>query len=82
MDFIEKIFKKTGWISILVSLVFAVLGAILVWKPEETIKVISYTLGVIFIVVIYRVLAVRHAINHPPARLIDCINTIIILRKQ
>lgn len=46
---IEKIFKKSGWISILESVVFAILGAILIWKPEGTVTVISYILGTIFI---------------------------------
>ena len=27
MEYIEKIFKKTGWISILESVIFAILGA-------------------------------------------------------
>lgn len=51
METIEKIFKKTGWISILTSIIFAVLGGILIWKPNETIKVISYILGSIFIII-------------------------------
>lgn len=51
MEYIEKVFKKSGWISILESVIFAILGAILVWKPEETVTVISYILGVIFIIV-------------------------------
>lgn len=51
MDYIQKIFKKTGWISICESLVFAILGVILIWKPTETVKVISYALGIIFILI-------------------------------
>lgn len=51
MKSIEKIFKKTGWVSILESIIFAVLGVIMIWKPEETLKTISYILGIIFIVV-------------------------------
>jgi len=50
MNYVEKIFKKTGWISILESVIFAILGAVLIWNPEGTIKFISYTLGIIFIV--------------------------------
>ncbi|MBR1802383.1 MAG: DUF308 domain-containing protein [Clostridia bacterium] len=49
-EYLEKIFKKTGWFSILESVIFAILGAILIWKPEGTVKVISYILGIIFIV--------------------------------
>ncbi len=51
MEYIEKIFKKTGWISILESIIFAILGIIVIWKPEGTVKAISYILGVIFVVV-------------------------------
>jgi len=51
MEYIEKMFKKSGWISILESIVFAILGAILVCKPEGTVKMISYILGAIFIIV-------------------------------
>lgn len=57
MEYIEKIFKKTGWISILESIIFAILGAIVIWKPEGTVKVISYILGIIFIVIgIYKII--------------------------
>ena len=42
MEYIEKIFKKTGWISILESVIFAILGAIVIWKPEGTVKAISF----------------------------------------
>lgn len=51
MEYIEKIFKKTGWISILESIIFAILGIILINNPEETVKLVSYTLGAIFIII-------------------------------
>lgn len=47
----EKFFKKTGLISILESIVFIILGMILVWKADLAIKVISYIIGTIFIVI-------------------------------
>ncbi len=50
MNYMKKMLRKTGWISILESLVFTILGAILVWKPEETVKVISIILGALFII--------------------------------
>ena len=53
MEYIEKIFKKTGWISILESVIFAILGAIVIWKPEGTVKAISFILGIIFIIVLF-----------------------------
>ena len=45
----EKILKKSGWISILESIVFAILGIILINKPEETVKFVAIALGAIFI---------------------------------
>ena len=51
MENIEKIFKKTGWASILTSVVFAILGLILAFYPGTTLKVISCILGIIFIVI-------------------------------
>lgn len=58
MGYIEKLFKKTGWISILESILFAILGAILIWKPEGTLQVISCILGIIFIAIgIYKILS-------------------------
>lgn len=57
MEYIEKIFKRSGWISILESVVLAILGAILIWKPAEMVKLVSCILGVIFIGVgIYKVI--------------------------
>lgn len=57
MEYIEKIFKKSGWISILESVIFAILGAILIWKPEGTVKVVSWILGLIFIIIgVYKII--------------------------
>lgn len=57
MEYIEKIFKKSGWISIIESLIFAILGIILVCQPEGTVKVIACILGSIFILVgIYKII--------------------------
>ena len=50
MNYIEKILKKTGWVSIVEAVIFAVLGVILIWKPDETLNFISLVLGLIFIV--------------------------------
>ena len=51
MNYLEKIFKKTGWLSILISLVFALIGGILIWKPNEIITILSYILGTILIII-------------------------------
>ncbi len=50
MDYLEKILKKTGFISIIESLVFIAIGLFLFWKSELALKVISYVLGSIFII--------------------------------
>lgn len=49
MEYIQKLLKKTGWISILTSVIFALLGLILICKPEETVTVIAYIIGISFI---------------------------------
>lgn len=57
VEYIQKILKKTGYISILESILFAILGIILIVRPEETIKVISYILGACFILIgIYKII--------------------------
>ena len=38
MEYFEKIMKKTGWTSLLSSIVFAILGIILITNPEGTVK--------------------------------------------
>ena len=45
MEYLQKILKKSGQASIIESIIFAILGAVLIAKPEETVKVISYILG-------------------------------------
>ena len=57
MDNLKKILKKSGWISILESVIFAIIGMVLVIKPEGTIKFCAYVLGIIFICVgIYKII--------------------------
>lgn len=51
MEYIKKILKKSGTIGIIESLIFAILGAILIAKPEETVKVISYIIGAGLIII-------------------------------
>ena len=45
MNYIEKIFKKSGLISILESLIIALLGIILIIEPEGTLEFITCSLG-------------------------------------
>ena len=49
MEYFEKIMKKTGWTSLLSSIVFAILGIILITNPEGTVKFVSAILGIMFI---------------------------------
>lgn len=57
MEYLKKILKKTGWISILESLIFAILGIVLICKPTETMKAITWILGTIFIVIgVYKII--------------------------
>ena len=41
--------KRSGFISLLSSVVFLFLGIILINHPEDTIKVVSYVLGALLI---------------------------------
>lgn len=50
MEYLDKMLKKTGYISILESIIFIILGGILIWKAETAIKIISIVLGLIFII--------------------------------
>ena len=57
MEKLKNLLKKTGWVSILESLIFAILGIVLVCKPEGTVKFISGVLGTVFILVgIYKII--------------------------
>lgn len=46
----EKFLKKAGWSNIITSIVFAIIGILLIVKADAAIKAISYVLGGIFIV--------------------------------
>ena len=50
MEYLEKFLKKTGMISIIESVILIILGFILFWKAELALKVISYILGIVFII--------------------------------
>lgn len=51
MEYLKDLLKKSGWMSIIESLIFAVLGIILAWKPNEIMAIISYVIGAIFIII-------------------------------
>ncbi len=87
MEEIKKILKKTGTTSILESVIFAIIGLIIVWKPEGTVKLISYILGISFIVIgilkVIRFFAIKEKDNFYNYNLIygimACIVGIIII---
>ena len=51
MEYLKEVLKKTGRASIIESIIFAILGIILVCKPVGTIKVITGILGTTFILI-------------------------------
>lgn len=58
MSYLEKLFKKTGYMSIIESIIFALLGAILICKPEGTVKAITCIVSIIFICIgIYKIIS-------------------------
>ena len=45
----EEFLKKTGWTSIITSVVTAIIGIIIICNPMVTMKLVAYALGAIFI---------------------------------
>lgn len=46
---ISRVLKRSSWIDMMISIIFILLGALLIKKPEETLSAISTILGIIFI---------------------------------
>ena len=42
MEYLESLLKKTGWNALITSVVFAILGIVLIMNPEGTVRVVSY----------------------------------------
>lgn len=51
MEYLKKAMKKTGIISIIESIIFIILGIILVCQPDIALKAFSYILGISFIII-------------------------------
>ena len=49
MDFFKTL-KKAEWLNLLLSLVFIIIGAILVKDPEGVLKTVSLIAGIVFLV--------------------------------
>ena len=57
MEYFKKLLNKTGWLSLIESLIFAIIGIILIKNPNGAVKTISYILGAIFIIVgLYKII--------------------------
>ena len=46
----ESFLKKTGWSSIITSIVTAIIGLIIIYNPTVTMKLVAYVLGTIFMI--------------------------------
>ena len=51
MEYLKELLKKSGWMSIVESIIFAILGIVLVCRPDEVMSIIAYIIGAIFIVI-------------------------------
>ena len=47
----DKFLKKAGWTSVITSIIFGIIGLIMIYHPETTMQFISTILGIFFIVV-------------------------------
>lgn len=57
MEYLKEILKKSGRVSIVESIIFAILGIVLVCNPTGTVKIITGILGTVFIVIgIYKII--------------------------
>lgn len=57
MEYLEKVLKKTGLSSLLISIIFAILGIVLIKNPDETVKFVSYILGITFMMIgLYKII--------------------------
>ena len=47
----EKFLKRTNWTDIVISILFIILGALLIVKPSEMMSVISILLGMVLFII-------------------------------
>ena len=64
----EKFLKRSSWTDIIISLVFVLLGILLVARPNEMMSVITVLLGAVFIIVAFLKL-VDYFTSEPKRRL-------------
>ncbi len=51
MEYIKGLLKKSGWISIVESIIFIALGIIFILKPDDIMAIIAYIIGGMFIAI-------------------------------
>lgn len=47
----EKFLKKTGWTSIITSIITAIVGVVIISNPAVTMQIVAYVLGIVFIAI-------------------------------
>ena len=47
----EKFLKRTNWTDIVISVLFVILGVLLIVKPSEMMSVISILLGMVLFII-------------------------------
>lgn len=47
----EQFLKKAGWTSVITSLIFGIIGLVMIYNPDTTMKFISTIIGIFFIVI-------------------------------
>lgn len=47
----EGFLKKTGWTSIITSVIMAIIGIVIISNPAVTMQIVAYILGLVFIAV-------------------------------
>lgn len=57
MEYLKHILKKSGWTSLIESIIFALIGLILIRNPEGTVSFISVFLGIALIIIgVYKIM--------------------------
>ena len=44
----EKILKKAGWSAVIATIIYIVLGVILIVKPTTALEIVAFITGIVF----------------------------------
>ncbi len=47
----EQFIKKAGWTSVITSLIFGIIGLVMIYNPDTTMRFISTIIGIFFMVI-------------------------------